>query len=171
MTHVSPYIRILVFGNIGKTGYTEQNPITIIWNQWKIFEKMTEDHNYDRFWGPKWPEIGSLRPIFNTPIKVAQIKMYTKTDTKPMGICLENSQRLEYLLIYGAQSGLQIEPLRPIFSTFLTIICKRARMWKLFEKVTKHQNVDLLWGPKWPRNWAFEAHIIRISERSSNEHV
>ena len=27
-------------------------------------------------------EIGSLRPIFNTPIKVAQIDVYTKTDAK-----------------------------------------------------------------------------------------
>ena len=28
----------------------------MMWNKWKIFEKMTEDLNYDKFWGPKWPE-------------------------------------------------------------------------------------------------------------------
>ena len=27
----------------------------MMWSQWKIFEKMTEDLNYDLFWGPKWP--------------------------------------------------------------------------------------------------------------------
>ena len=30
------------------------------------------------------PEIGPLRPIFNTPLKVAQINMYTQTDVKPV---------------------------------------------------------------------------------------
>ena len=34
--------------------------------------------------GPKNdPEIGLLRPIFNTPAKIAQIDMYTKTGVKP----------------------------------------------------------------------------------------
>ena len=27
----------------------------MMWNQWKIFEKMTEDLNCDLFCGPKWP--------------------------------------------------------------------------------------------------------------------
>ena len=36
--------------------------------------------------------------------------------------------------------------------------------------MTKHQNFDLLWGPKWPRNWALEAHIVHICESSSNDH-
>ena len=30
------------------------------------------------------PEIGPLRPIFNTPLKVAQIGMLTKTGGKPV---------------------------------------------------------------------------------------
>ena len=30
---------------------------------------------------------------------------------------------------------------------------------------------DLLWSPKWPRNWAFEAHIVYISESSRHEHI
>ena len=47
------------------------------------------------------PEIGPLRPIFNTPLKVAQIDMYTKTDAKPVEIFLENDRRPEYLLILG----------------------------------------------------------------------
>ena len=43
--------------------------------------------------------------------------------------------------------------------------------WKLFEKVTKHRNFVLLWDPKRPINWAFEAHIVHIYESSFNEHI
>ena len=32
------------------------------------------------------PEIGPLGTIFNTPLKVAQIDMYTKTDAQPVRI-------------------------------------------------------------------------------------
>ena len=39
------------------------------------------------------PEIGPLGPIFNTPLKVAQIDMYDKTDAQPVGTFLENDQR------------------------------------------------------------------------------
>ena len=47
------------------------------------------------------PEIGPLGPVFNTPLKVAQIDMYTKTYVKPVGIFLENDQRTEFWLIWG----------------------------------------------------------------------
>ena len=36
------------------------------------------------FRGPKLSEIGPLRPIFNTPLKVAQIDMQSKTDVNPV---------------------------------------------------------------------------------------
>ena len=41
------------------------------------------------------PQIGHLRPIFNTPLKVAQIDLYTKTDAKPLETFWENDQRPE----------------------------------------------------------------------------
>ena len=51
--------------------------------------------------GPKMtPKIGPLRPIFNTPLRVAQIDMYTETDAKPVEFFLENDQRPESLLIF-----------------------------------------------------------------------
>ena len=46
--------------------------------------KMTEDLKYDLFGTQNYPEMGPLRPILNTPLKVAQIDMYAKTDTKPV---------------------------------------------------------------------------------------
>ena len=81
------------------------------------------------------------------------------------------------LTYLGAQSGPKIGPLRPIFYTHLKVL--GMSMWsntvvkpvKTFEKETKHQKFFLLWGPKWPRNWAFEAHILHISESSSNVHI
>ena len=47
------------------------------------------------------PKIGPLGPIFNTPLKVAQIDMYTKTDAQPEGNFLENDQRPEFWFIWG----------------------------------------------------------------------
>ena len=43
--------------------------------------------------GPKMTqEIGSLTPIFNTPLKVAKIDIYAKTDAKPVEKYWENDQ-------------------------------------------------------------------------------
>ena len=36
------------------------------------------------FGAPNDPEIGHLRPIFNTPLKVTKTDMETKTDAKPV---------------------------------------------------------------------------------------
>ena len=60
---------------------------------------MTEDQNYYLFWSPEWPE--NLRPICNTPLKVAQIDMYTKTDEKPVESLWENDHRPEFLFMVG----------------------------------------------------------------------
>ena len=43
--------------------------------------------------------------------------------------------------------------------------------WEIFEKITKDRNFDLFGGPKWPKNWASEAHIIHISKSTWNEYV
>ena len=103
--------------------------------------------------------------------------MYTKTDVQPVGNFWENDERPEFLLFFLAQSGPKIGPLRPIFSTHIKVL--GMSMWsntvvkplKTFWEITKHQKFVLLWVPKWPRNWAFEAHILHISEGSSNAHI
>ena len=59
---------------------------------------MTEDLNY--FGAPNDQEIRPLRPIFNTPLKVAQIEMYTKTDKKPMENFWENFQRPDFFYLF-----------------------------------------------------------------------
>ena len=54
---------------------------------------MTEDLTYDLFWAHNDPEIRPMRSTFNTTLKVTQIYMYTKTDTKPVENGWENEQR------------------------------------------------------------------------------
>ena len=50
------------------------------------------------------PDIGPLGPIFDTPLKSAQIDMCTKTDAKPVEIFWENYQRPDFLLIWGPKN-------------------------------------------------------------------
>ena len=71
----------------------------MIWNHWKIFDKITWIIIY--LAAQNDPEIGPLGPIFNTPLKVAQIDMYTTTDAKPVENVWENYQRPEFWLIWG----------------------------------------------------------------------
>ena len=66
-------------------------------------------------------EIVPLRPIFNTPLKVVQIDMYTKTDAKPVENFWENDQRPEIFTYLRTQSGPKIGYLRLIFYTFLKV--------------------------------------------------
>ena len=81
-------------------------------NQWKIYEKMT--------WND--PEIGPLRPIFNTPLQVTQIDMLIKTDAKFVETFWENDQRLEFWPILGPKVAQKSGPLRPIFSTPIKVL-------------------------------------------------
>ena len=101
--------------------------------------------------------------------------MHTKTDAQPVEIFWENDQRPVFWLIWGPKVAQKNGPLRPIFSTHLKVL--GMSMWsntvvkpvKTFWEITKHQKFFLLWGPKWPRNWAFEAHILHISESSCKQ--
>ena len=76
----------------------------MMWNHWKIFDKMTEDLNYDLFGGPKWPGNWASGPIFDTPLKLTQIDMCTQTDAKPVELFWENDQRREFWLIRGPKN-------------------------------------------------------------------
>ena len=71
----------------------------MMWNHWKIFDNMTWIMIY--LGAQNDPEIGPLGPTFNTPLKVAQIDMYTKNDAKPVGNFWENYQRPKFWLITG----------------------------------------------------------------------
>ena len=47
----------------------------LLWNQWKLFEKVTKHQKFFLLWAQNGPEIGSLRPIFYTSLKVAPMRI------------------------------------------------------------------------------------------------
>ena len=64
-------------------------------NQWTIFEKMTEDLNYDLFWGPKW--LGNRASETNV-----QHNWHVNHDwCETSGNVLRNYQRQEFDLFWG----------------------------------------------------------------------
>ena len=65
--------------------------------------------NYDLFCGQNDQEIGPLRPIFNTSLKIAQIDMYTKTGVELVGNVFKNYQRLEFLVILGPKVAQKLD--------------------------------------------------------------
>ena len=124
------------------------------------------------------PEIGPPRPIFNTPLKVAQVDMYTKIDVKPTsGNFLRKWPKTLSFTYFGGpkwpkNSASEAHILRTSKNTRNELVkqyCADVKPVKTFEKVTKHQNLDSLWDKKWPRNWYFEVHIVHISESSSSK--
>ena len=122
--------------------------------------------------GPKWPIIRILMPIFNTPLKVTLIDMYAKTDAKPVEIFFRKPSKIRVFTCLGAQGGPKNGTKGPIFSTHLKVLA--MSIWSNTDvKPVKtfwesHQTLQFLltctWGPKWPRNWAFEADIVPICE-------
>ena len=117
--------------------------------------------------GPKMTrKIRPLRPIFNIPLKVAQIDMYTKTDAKPVENFCENDQRPEFLLI-----------LEPKVATSKSICNEHVKQYwcetneNFLRKLPNTRILAYFGAPKRLRNWAFEAHTVHISESSFNEHI
>ena len=46
-----------------------------------------------------------------------------------------------------------------------------AQPVEIFWENDQDRNFDLFGGPKWPQNWASEAHILHTSKSTWNEHV
>ena len=138
-----------------------------------VFCKMNKRPELFLILGPKVaPIIGPMRPKFTTHIKVVATSMWNNTDVKPM--IWENDQKPEFLFNWRSKMSPKLGPRGP-YSThrwkYLQWACESILMWSPFEKLTKVQNFDLLWCPKWPKNGAFEALIVHISESSPNEHI
>ena len=118
------------------------------------------------------PAIKPLRSIPNIPLKVAQIDMCTKTNAKQVEFFLRKWPKTRIF----TQSDQKNWLLRSIFSTHLTVFA--MSIWSntdvksvtTFWEMTKELNFDLLWDPKWPKNWAPEAHILHTTESTCNEH-
>ena len=147
-----------------------------MWNQWKFFEKMNNHRNFHLFGGWKWQKSEPLRPISSTHLNVLAMRMWSNTDVKWLKNVSENYQRPEFLLVLGPKTAPKLgSELWGPYSTHLWNYLQCAILvWsqrKLFDKMTIDQNFYLLLGPKWPKTWAFKAHIVRILGSSSNEHI
>ena len=169
-----------------------------MWNQWKIFEKMTKDLNHVLFGGPKWPgKWASEADIQHTSKncsdwhasqdwcetsgnfeKMTKDRIFffylfggpewPKNWTSEAHWYSPRIQKYMYLQNSASEAPLCHTPLK-VLAVCETILM--WKQWKLFEKVTKVQNFDLRCGPKWPKNWNFGAHIVHISESSSELQV
>ena len=100
-------------------------------NQWKIFEKMTEFKTWIMFYlgAQNDPKSGPLGLIFNIPFKVAQIDVYTKTDTKPVENCWENDQRPDFLLILVPKVTQKWASEAHILHTFKSTCNEHVKQW------------------------------------------
>ena len=150
----------------------------MMWNQRKIFEKMSEGLNYDLFGGggPKWPGNWASGANIQHNSKSSSNWHVHQDWCETSGKLLRKWTAI--FTYFEAQSGPKFGPLRPIFSTHLKVLAM-SMSWKqywcetsqnLWESDQTPNFLYLRWGPKWPRNWVFEAHILHISESSTNEH-
>ena len=142
-------------------------------NQRKIVEKMTEDLNYYVFRGPKWLGNWASEADIQHPSK-SSLNWHVNQDwcETSGNVFLENDQ-MAGIFTYSTQCGPKIWLLMPIFSTPLKVLA--MSMWsntdvkpvKTFWESNQKEEFWLIWGPK---NWAFEAHIVHITESSCNGH-
>ena len=85
----------------------------MMWNHWKIFDKMTEYLNYDLFGGPKWPKnLGLWGLSFYIPTKVAPMSLQIKFQVNIAETFQENRRKPIYWPIWG----LKIRPTGPFFT-------------------------------------------------------
>ena len=85
----------------------------------------------------------------------------------------ENFEKMKnkpgFLLIWGPESARKLGLWVP-YSTHIKSACNEHvrqsilmwNQWEPFVEVTKHNMFYLLWGPKWPGNWTFEAQIVHL---------
>ena len=96
-----------------------------MWNQWKIFEKITKDLKHVPFWGPKW--LGSWRSEANI--------QHTSKDSSNWHVnqdwCktkyLRKWPKTRIFTYFVIWSGPKIGPLRPIFSSHLKLLAMSMR--------------------------------------------
>ena len=127
----------------------------MMWNQWKIFAKVTEDLNYDRhvFCGPKWP--GNWASEANIQYTSSGSNWRVHLDwCETSGRFLRKWPKTRIFTYFGAPSGPKIGPLRPIFYTHLEV--HAMSMWshtdvkpvKTFCGSDQMQEFQLTLGPK-----------------------
>ena len=124
----------------------------MMWNQWKIFEKMTKDLNCDVFWGPKWPRNWASEADIQQTSKSSSNWHVNQDRCKTTGKFLRKWPKTWILLFWG--------PKWPKKEAHLLYTSKKncsmwsntdMKHWKLFEKMTIDQNFDFLGAQNRPK--------------------
>ena len=105
----------------------------LMWHQWKIFEKMTEDWNFVLFWGPKWPKNWTSEAHIPHTSKSScneHVKQYWCETSENF---LRKWPKSRILTYFGIQNGPKIGPFGPILYISLKVapmsIYKARLMW------------------------------------------
>ena len=101
----------------------------MMWNQRKIFQKMTEDLNYDPFWGSNWPRNWASEADIQHTSKSSNNWQVNQDWCETSGKFLRKWPKTGIFTYFGTQSGPKIGPLRPIFSTHLRLKVFAMSMW------------------------------------------
>ena len=89
-----------------ETNYHKACKTRRMWNQWKNLRKWLKTWIMFYFRAQNDPEIGPLRPIFNTPLKVAQSNWHVNKDwCETSGKFLRKRPKTGIFTYFGARSG------------------------------------------------------------------
>ena len=143
-----------------------------MWNQWKIFEKMTKDLNHVLFWGPKWPGNWASEADVRHTTKSSSNWHVNQDWCQTSGKCLRKWKNTGIFTYFGARSGPKIGPLRPTFSTHLKLLAMSMRsntdvkpvktFWKSDQSADLWLTLRSKMTPKLPystHHWKYSGHV------------
>ena len=115
-----------------------------MWNQWKRFVEGIKHKTLTYFGAQNGPEVGPLRPIWYTCLKVAPMSILSKIDVNPEEIFLTKNSEIWILDYLEAQMAKTFVLLEPIFQHQWTR--KWSFKWtqrKIFKKIDENLYWDL----------------------------
>ena len=108
-----------------------------MWNQWKIFEKITKDLNHVLFWGLKWPRNWASEAIIQHISKSSSNWHVNQDWCETSGKILRKWPKTGiFTYLGGGPKWPKIGPLRPIFSTHLKLLA--MSMWSNTDVKSSH---------------------------------
>ena len=105
------------------------------------------------------PQIGPLRPIFHTPLKVLAMSMWSNTTVKPMKTFWDHDQSPEFWLILESKMAQKLDLWGPNYThlwkylqwAYKAILMCIQRI--LLNKIVENLNIDSFGAPKWPKHF------------------
>ena len=138
-----------------------------------MFEKMTKDLTHVLFWGPKWPGNWASESDIQHTSKSSSNWHVHQDWCETSGKFLRKWLKIGIFTYLGPKVAQNCSSELDLWGPYFPHRWKYLQrvtilmwnQWKIFEKWPKSR----FW--KWSKNWAFEAHIVHLSQSSSNEHI